>query len=141
MDINDYSRLALRTANLQHSIYLDATHAALGIGGEAGEILDHVKKVVFNHRAMDREHLIAELGDLIWYCNLLIEALGTSWSEVLEANIAKLEARYPNLRFEADKANQRDTDAEQAAIRKALDAFDPAPCTSRIGELEAFGAP
>ena len=38
--------------------------------------------------------------------------------EVLERNIKKLEARYPGLRFDADRANNRDTAAEQEAMAR-----------------------
>lgn len=116
MDINTYSKLAIRTANGDRPLL----NAALGIGGESGEILDHLKKVSFHNKPMDTQHLIAEAGDLMWYLNLLIVTLGFTWDQVLEANIAKLEARYPDLRFDPDKANNRDTDKEAEAIAKVL---------------------
>ncbi len=116
MDIETYSKLALRTAAEGYSQRDNVIHAALGIGGEAGEILDHVKKVAFNNRALDNKHLIAEISDVMWYLNLLVASLGTTWGHVLSVNIAKLEARYPDLKYDADRSLNRDLAAEKAAM-------------------------
>lgn len=116
MDINTYSKLALRTANDMGDIKLDLLHAASGIAGESGEIIDIVKKYVFYKRdAVDTAKLVDELGDELWYINLMIAKLGVTWEQVLAANIAKLETRYPNLRFDSENAVQRDKAAEAAA--------------------------
>lgn len=117
MEVKEYAALAIRTANLETA---PMCHAAMGIAGEAGEIADVVKKVVFHTKPLDRSHLLEEVGDLLWYVNLMIHTLDSSWGEVMAANIAKLEARYPDLRFDAERANNRDTAAEQAAINKVL---------------------
>lgn len=117
MELKEYSELAIRTADLNNSPII---HGVMGINGEAGEIIDLVKKSVFYGRELDGKLLIEEIGDMLWYTNLLIHAAGSTWGEVMAANIAKLEARYPDLRFDADRANNRDTDAEQAAINRVL---------------------
>lgn len=116
MDIETYSKLALRTAPEGYTHRDNVIHAALGIGGEAGEILDHVKKAAFNNRSLDHDHLVAEVGDLMWYLNLLVASLGTTWGHVLSVNIAKLEARYPDLKYDADRSLNRDLAAEKAAM-------------------------
>lgn len=117
MNIEEYSVLAMRTADLSNSPVL---HAAMGMAGEAGEVMDIVKKMVFYKKPMERERLLEEIGDQIWYTNLMIQALESSWSAVLEANIAKLEARYPDLRFDPEKAISQNKEAEQAAINQVL---------------------
>lgn len=119
MDIDTYRRLALRTAPATPNRLVDIDHAALGIGGESGEILDHVKKVLHNGRELDENHLIAEVGDIMWYLNLLVFSLNTTWSRVLRTNIAKLEARYPDLKFDVDKALNRNLGAEKDAMERA----------------------
>ena len=116
MDIETYSKLALRTAQEGYTHRDNVIHAALGIGGEAGEILDHVKKWAFNNRLLDHNHLVAEVGDLMWYLNLLVSSLGTTWDHVLSVNISKLEARYPDLKFDAERCLNRDLAAEKAAM-------------------------
>lgn len=69
--------------------------AATGVGGEAGEVIDHIKKLCFHGKPLDREEFILELGDLLWYYTLLLSATGVSYTEVMTRNIEKLVARYP----------------------------------------------
>lgn len=114
MDIETYSSLALRTASSADDTLV---HAALGIAGEAGEIADYIKKVIFNGKQLDSDHLVEEIGDQMWYLNLLVTSLGHSWSHVLEVNVAKLEARYPKGKFDAYRSLNRDLAAEKAAMR------------------------
>ena len=112
MDIKTYSELALRTASGKDQLM----HAILGLADESGELIGPLKKHLFYDKSLDYANLQEEAGDLAWFLNLLIHALGTSWDSVLEANIAKLEKRYPDLRFNADHAINRDKVAEKAAM-------------------------
>lgn len=116
MDIETYSKRALHTAAEGYSQRDNVIHAALGAGGETGEIEDHVKKVAFNGRLLDRDHLIEEVGDVMWYLNLLVASLCTTWDHVLSVNIAKLETRYKGGKFDADRSLNRDLAAEKAAM-------------------------
>lgn len=69
-------------------------NAVLGLGGEAGEIVD-VHKKWFYHKAQDRhEELVNEIGDLYYYLAKLQELHGITTEECLAANKAKLFARY-----------------------------------------------
>lgn len=115
MDMNEYSRLALRTKN-ELGPTGNLIHATLGITSEAGEIADLVKKHYAYDKPLDIPALLGEIGDQVWFLNLLVSELGLTWDQVLEANIAKLEKRYPNLRFDAVHATQRDTAAEDRAV-------------------------
>jgi hypothetical protein len=56
----------------------------------------------------------------VWGINLLLKTIGVEWSEVLDVNIAKLEARYPDLRFNDQHSVNRDKTREEAAIRGVL---------------------
>ena len=72
-------------------------HMATGISGEAGEILDAVKKVVIYHKPVDRENIVEELGDIEFYMEGLRQGLNITREEVLEYNYHKLmKKRYPN---------------------------------------------
>lgn len=117
MNIEHYSALALRTMSHLESPHLDLAHMALGIAGEAGEVADIIKKSVAYGKPLDRNHVVEELGDVIWYMNGLLSMLGASWDEVLDKNIAKLEARYPDIKFDAGRAINRDLDKEAAAAK------------------------
>ena len=118
MNFEYYKPLALRTVKSLGNENSDLMHMAAGISGESGEVLDIIKKTFAYSKPLDRAHLIEEIGDAMFYVNGLLELIGVEMSEVLEKNIAKLEARYPDLRFDADKAVNRDKVAEQEAMSK-----------------------
>lgn len=83
--------------------------AALGICAEGGEFTEVVKKCVFQGKPMDDDaqyHMKRELGDLCWYIAQACIALGISFEDVLDTNIQKLEARYPDG-FEAFRSENR----------------------------------
>lgn len=104
---NDYQRACLRTATGDRSEWLE--NAIYGIIGEAGEIVDLVKKHKWQGHELDREALILECGDLAWYQALLASALDTSLGEVYEKNIEKLKQRYP-AGFSKERSVNRDKD-------------------------------
>jgi len=118
MDINTYSALALRTANSLGQDG-DRIHATLGIVSEAGEIADTVKKSFAYGKKLDKDNLLEECGDLVWFLNLMIHNLDLTWEQVLAANIAKLEKRYPNLRFDAEHALNRNKQVEIEGLLQA----------------------
>ena len=77
--------------------------AGVGINAEGGEFLEIVKKLVFQSKPWNednREHLIIELGDIMWYVAQATQALGVSMDDVLLRNIKKLEKRYPEGTFD-----------------------------------------
>ena len=83
--------------------------AAIGISAEGGEFAEIVKKCVFQGKPMDDEaqyHMKRELGDIMWYIAQACIALGISLEDVLDTNIQKLEARYPDG-FEAFRSENR----------------------------------
>lgn len=87
--------------------------AGVGINAEGGEFLEIVKKMVFQGKpwnADNREHLIIELGDLLWYVAQATQALGVSFEEVLERNVKKLEKRYPGGQFDIHYSENRSED-------------------------------
>ena len=77
--------------------------AGVGINAEGGEFLEIIKKMVFQGKPWNdanREHLIIELGDILWYVAQATQALGVSFEEVIERNVKKLESRYPGGQFD-----------------------------------------
>lgn len=90
-------------------------HAALGIGGEAGEIQDIIKKHWVYGKPIDRVHLIEECGDLFHYFTMLLNVHGLTLDEIRDANIRKLKTRYPTG-YTADCALNRNPSAERQAL-------------------------
>jgi len=87
--------------------------AGVGINAEGGEFLEIIKKMVFQGKpwnADNREHLIIELGDIMWYVAQATIALGISMEEVLDRNITKLGKRYPEGAFDAYYSENRAAD-------------------------------
>jgi len=87
--------------------------AGVGINAEGGEFLEIIKKMVFQGKPWNddnREHLIIELGDLMWYVAQATQALGVSFEEVIETNVKKLEKRYPGGSFDIYYSENRAAD-------------------------------
>lgn len=120
MDMKTYSTRAIAFVRQDLDSAQQLNNAALGIGGEAGEAVDLVKKFLFHDKPLDRTKLLTELGDLAWYINLALYAVGSSWDEITDANIAKLVTRYHSGGFTAEHANSRDLFAEEAAVAESL---------------------
>ena len=82
---------------------------AIGISAEGGEFAEIVKKCIFQGKPMDDDaqyHMKRELGDIMWYIAQACIALSISLEDVLDTNIQKLEARYPDG-FEAFRSENR----------------------------------
>lgn len=86
---------------------IDLVHAVMGVSGEAGELLDAIKKHAIYNKPLDRENVVEELGDLEFYMEQLRQCLGISRDETLEANIAKLSVRYEGLKYSDQRAQDR----------------------------------
>ena len=85
--------------------------AGVGLNAEAGEFLEIVKKMVFQGKPWNednREHLIIELGDIIWYATNACMALGISFEDIVTRNVEKLEKRYPGGQFDVYYSENRE---------------------------------
>ena len=82
-------------------------HMAVGISGEAGELLDAVKKHAVYCKPVDRANVVEELGDLEFYMQGLRQGLGITREETLEANMAKLSKRYSLGKYSNEQAQER----------------------------------
>ena len=82
-------------------------HMAMGISGEAGEVLDEVKKVIMYCKSPDVSKIIEELGDVEFYLEGLRQGLGISRATILKANIAKLSKRYSSGSYSDKQAKER----------------------------------
>ena len=87
--------------------------AAVGISAEGGEFMEIVKKMVFQGKPWNhdnREHLVIELGDVMWYVMQACAALNVTLDEVIEGNVEKLKKRYPGGDFDVHYSENRAAD-------------------------------
>lgn len=127
---NDYQRMAMRTASGldKHSLILNGV---MGLNGEASECIDIMKKHIFQGHELDREHLVEELGDAAWYLAVCCEGIGVSLEEVMEKNIEKLRARYPEG---FDKARSINRNGEKTWPSEEVIAAIKADCAEPVSE-------
>lgn len=83
------------------------THASMGIAGEAGELLDAIKKTVFYGRDLDLENVLKECGDLLFYIQAMLDECGYTLEGAMQANLVKLGKRYPSGGFSEKEATER----------------------------------
>jgi len=88
-------------------------HTAAGISGEAGELLDAVKKHWAYGKPLDMENVREELGDIMFYVTAMMNVLDLDEEEIIWANVEKLEARYPGITY-SDAAAIARADKEAA---------------------------
>jgi len=114
MKVSQYQELASRTIPMVSSkMVVDGTHFqllnfCLGLFGEAGELVDHIKKHIFHGHPLDMEYVSKELGDIQWYTCGLATLLGLDSGNIAIENIEKLMARYPNGFSQTDSINRVD---------------------------------
>lgn len=106
MTFEEYQRLAQRTSSEKMQLIEKIENGLMGLNGEAGEAIDVLKKHKFQGHQLDRNKIIEELGDVLWYIAETCEGLGVSMEEVASFNIEKLKKRYPDG-FSSDRSINR----------------------------------
>ena len=109
MDINEYQKEAMTLLNPALTEKDVLMNALMGLCGESGEAIDIMKKHLYQGHALDREKLIKELGDIAWYLAEAATGLNIDLSEVLQRNLDKLHARYPQG-FSTERSMHREAE-------------------------------
>ena len=104
-----YNRLSVNVMSAKFYETPTLLNGVLGLTGEAGEVSDLVKKGIFHEKGIDETHLKKELGDVMWYIAMICHACGFDLDEILQMNVDKLKARYPEG-FDTERANNRNKD-------------------------------
>lgn len=102
---NEYQKLAARTINKELLCIQQEMHAIFGMCSEVGEIQGLYQKCYQGHD-MDEEHAKKEVGDLLWFIAEYCTSLGWKLEDIMQMNIDKLKARFPEG-FEAEKSLHR----------------------------------
>lgn len=95
-------------------------HMTVGVVGEAGELIDAIKKHVVYNKPLDVVNVVEELGDLEFYMEGLRQQLGITREETIQGNIAKLSERYKGLKYSDKAAQERADKAEDASTVRGL---------------------
>lgn len=98
MNLDEFQKQTMK--HLVNKKYHSLEYYALGLGGEAGEVLDKIKKMVRDDGGVltdeRKQALINELGDVCWYISQMANAMDVKFSDFLKANIEKAERREKN---------------------------------------------
>lgn len=87
---------------------LNTPGCAMGLAGEAGELIDALKKTIYHGHVFDRAKLLNECGDVLWYLDRLAFRLGFTLDQAATENIRKLQKRYPDGFSEERSRNRED---------------------------------
>ena len=109
MRVNEYQKAAMSTLNPALDKKDVLINGVMDLCSESGEAIDIVKKWLMQGHALDREHLIKELGDVAWYLAGVATALDASLETVLQGNLDKLRQRFPHG-FKAEASLHRRED-------------------------------
>jgi NTP pyrophosphatase (non-canonical NTP hydrolase) len=112
MDANQYQQLAARTLIDAPDFEITPFEVMVlwsvtGLEGETGEVSELVKKGIFHRKGFDRERIKNELGDVLWYLSALAQQFDIPLAEVMQTNIEKLKARYPDG-YSAERSSFRE---------------------------------
>lgn len=107
--------------NLKSHIYniddvsSDLLHGSIGIVTEAAEIQDAIKKCIFYGKELDTINLCEEIGDCLFYLELLCQSLNTTLTKEMDRNQQKLAVRYKDG-FSKKAATTRDLESEREVL-------------------------
>lgn len=103
LSFEEYQLGAKTTDTTSH---LEWDYYAMAIAGEAGEILEHIKKATRDDGGLltdeRRQKVIKEMGDVLWYLALTADRLDIKLGAVAQINLDKLAARAQNGTLHGD---------------------------------------
>ena len=108
MEGNKYQELAMVTLNKTLSKKEMLSNGVMGLCGESGEVIDVVKKHLYQGHELDVNKIKDELGDVMWYVAEICSSLDISLDDVLEGNIIKLKKRFKNGFTTYESINRKD---------------------------------
>ena len=93
LEFNEYQEKANRTLYGNEQVL---TNCALGLAGEAGQLIYLIKDYTFKGKELDRDKMVHELGDVLWYLSQIAQWADIPFDEVAKNNIETLNKRYPD---------------------------------------------
>ena len=106
LDVFMFQKEAERTLRNDLQYECVCSNMCMGLSGECGEVIDLLKKHIWQGKELDINDLIEEVGDVLWYVANLCNVNNITIEECMLANVNKLKKRYPNG-FSIKDANER----------------------------------
>lgn len=106
MDISMYQKESIKTTvdldsfeqrkcNSEDVLKAHLLNASVGISVESTEVLQHIQRYVFCGKSLDKDHVLDECGDVLWYINYILSKLGLSLEECMKQSLIKVSKKYP----------------------------------------------
>lgn len=96
MNMKIFQEAVARTWNSNNSLPMQLSNACMGLAGEAGELIDIIKKHVYHGHTLAEDKIRKEIGDVFYYAACLCNLFGWNAAAILEENVEKLRKRYPD---------------------------------------------
>lgn len=106
MDMHEYQQEASRTIPQDRWFNTNVANFSMGLSGEVGEVVDHLKKFLYHGHELDKKEVEKELGDILWYLSSMATVMNMDLSQIAKNNINKLKKRYPDGFSEKDSVNR-----------------------------------
>lgn len=117
MKLNDYVKWTDNTRSKLNSSREDIIHMLFGMATELGELTDIFKKALAYKNDIDWINVEEEIGDIMYYIAGFCRINGIDLEQVIETNVEKLEARYPQ-KFNEHHANNRNLEKERGILER-----------------------
>jgi NTP pyrophosphatase (non-canonical NTP hydrolase) len=117
MKLNDYAKWTEKTCADLNAHALNDVHMLFGLITEVGELVDPFKKKLAYNKEIDYINVQEEIGDIMYYLASFCRQHDFDLEKILDKNVAKLEARYPN-KFDSDHAINRNLDKEREILER-----------------------
>ncbi len=103
MNFNEYQKQAVSTdisgkgARIKYAHDPAYVDKILSLVGESGEVAEKFKKIIRDKKGVisgeDKQEIIKELGDVLWYIAVIAHYLDVPLSELVQMNVDKLTSR------------------------------------------------
>ncbi len=128
--IEEYTAFVLSVASAKDTSQR-IQQGIIGATTETGELLDALKKHMFQGRPIDPVNIKEECGDLWFYMTEIMAAINTTIFEVMEINVAKLKQRYP-AGFDTQKSVDRDINKEREILEETRLKYSCESCADTV---------
>ena len=104
---NEYQKQCMTTLDFKQ---YNLEYLGLGLAGETGEVIEIIKKALYQGHDLDEEHLAIELGDVAWYLSVIAGYIGYDLETIFKKNINKTHKRYKHGFKPSDSINRKEGD-------------------------------